>query len=218
MKRKQLIELIAGGETLHCEFKLKFSTAEKIAKECMAFANTSGGVLIFGVDDEGTVVGVASEKTESELLREAAEFYCQPKIDYSLSFIQVDGKELVVVKIPESKNKPHRLQDYQEDLDIRTAKVYVRVNDKSIQASKELIKLLKHESAGSGLKHYQIGSLEKQIFTLLEKEEYVTVRRVAETFNISNRRASRTMINLSRAGLLLYHTHAHGDDTFSIKL
>lgn len=218
MRRKQLLEIIESGENLYCEFKLRFSTPEKIAKEMMAFANTKGGILIFGVDDYGQICGVQSEKTESELVKQAVTDYCEPPIDFLLEYFSIEGKELVVVSVPESKIKPHRLQDFQQKIDIRTAKVYVRVNDKSIQASKEMIKLLGHESVGKGLKNYSIGSHEQAILQSLEKKELITVQEVSDLLNISNRRASRTLINLTRIGLLLLHTKENGEENFSLRL
>lgn len=218
MKKKQLLELIEGGESLYCEFKLRFSSPEKIAKEMMAFANTNGGVLIFGVDDDGRICGLQSEKTESELVKQAVSEYCEPIIGYHIDFIRIVDKELVVISIPESSEKPHRLQDYLPKIDVRTAKVYIRVKDKSIQASKELIKILLHEHRGEGLKKYTVGTHEKIILSILEKSDFVTVKEISSELNISNRRASRTLINLTRAGLLLIHTKENGAETFSLRL
>ena len=42
MKLRHLLDLIEEGENLTCEFKRKFSTPEKIAREMIAFANTKG--------------------------------------------------------------------------------------------------------------------------------------------------------------------------------
>jgi predicted HTH transcriptional regulator len=67
MRYRELLELIEEGENIQCEFKRKFSTSEKIAREMIAFANTKGGYLLFGVDDDKKIVGVESEKETSEL-------------------------------------------------------------------------------------------------------------------------------------------------------
>jgi len=134
MTRKQLIKLIEDGESLTVEFKQRFSTEEKIAKEMIAFANTKGGVMIFGVEDDGKICGVLSEKGEAELIKTAAEKYCEPPVQYSIDFLNIGKDELVVVNIYESENKPHRIQDYQKKIDLNTAQVYVRVNDKSVLA------------------------------------------------------------------------------------
>ena len=53
MKRHELRQLILEGEGLRVEFKRKFSSHVKFAKEISAFANTKGGVLLVGVDDNG---------------------------------------------------------------------------------------------------------------------------------------------------------------------
>ena len=76
MYLSELNELIEGGENSKVEFKRKFSESEKIAKEMIAFANSKGGRILFGVDDDKTVVGVESEKGEIELIDIAAKFYC----------------------------------------------------------------------------------------------------------------------------------------------
>ena len=96
MNRRHLLELIEEGENIQCEFKRHFTTPEKIAREMIALANTKGGYMIFGVDDDGEIVGVDSEKSESEMIKDAAENYCEPPLVYSIDFIEVYGKEVVV--------------------------------------------------------------------------------------------------------------------------
>ncbi len=215
MKRKDLLELIEKGENLTCEFKRKFSTYEKIAKEMVAFANTKGGVILFGVDDDKQVIGVESEKAEVELVRETAENYCEPPLLYNVEFIEVSGKEIVIVEIPESENKPHRLQDFENDFDITKAVVCIRVNDKSVQASKEMIRILRAESEDLRLKKYSLGDNEKNVFAYLDKNETITVKVLSELVNISARRASRTLVKMVRANLLMIHTKENGEEYFT---
>lgn len=215
MNRKHVLELIEEGENLQCEFKRHFTTPEKIAREMIAFANTKGGYVIFGVDDDKEVVGVDSEKSESEMIKDAAENYCEPPLNYSIDFIELFGKELVVVSIPESENKPHRLQDYQNELDINKAVVIVRVNDKSVQASKEMVRILRAYSADLSLKKYTIGQVEKMVFEYLGKYEHISVKELSNLVNISERRASRTLVKMVRANLLLIHTKDKGEEYFT---
>jgi len=154
MKRSELLELIEEGENIHCEFKRKFSSPQKIAKEMMAFANTKGGYILFGVDDDKEIVGVESEKSEAELIKDTAANYCEPPLLYNIDFIDYKGKEVVIAEIPESGSKPHRLQDYLNKFDINKAVVMIRVKDKSIQASKEMVRILKADSEDLPLKKY----------------------------------------------------------------
>jgi predicted HTH transcriptional regulator len=215
MNRRHLLELIEDGENLQCEFKRHFTTPEKIAREMIAFANTKGGYIIFGIDDDKAVVGVDSEKSESEMIKDAAENYCEPPLNYSIEFIELYGKELVVVSIPESDNKPHRLQDYQNELDINKAVVLVRINDKSVQASKEMVRILRANSADLALKKYTIGQVEKMVFEYLGKYERISVKELSNLVNISERRASRTLVKMVRANLLLIHTKDNGEEFFT---
>lgn len=217
MKRKELIELIEKGETLNCEYKLHFSSHEKMAKEIIAFANTSGGTLILGVDDDRRIIGVESEKTETELVLDTVNNYCNPPVEVTFEYFDINGKEIVVVSVPESKNKPHRIQDFKVELDIRTAQVYVRINDKSVPAGKEMIRVLRSHSSGPPLKKYSIGSIEKIIFKLLETTDSITVKDLSHAANISQRRASRSLVNLVRADLLLIHTNNNGVDYFTMR-
>lgn len=215
MNRRHLLELIEEGENIQCEFKRHFTTPEKIAREMIAFANTKGGYMIFGVDDDKEVVGVDSEKSESEMIKDAAENYCEPPLIYSIDFIDVYGKEIVVVSIPESDNKPHRLQDYENEFDINKAVVLVRVNDKSVTASKEMVRILRANSANLALKKYQIGQTEKMVFDYLGKYERISVKELSNLVNISERRASRTLVKMVRANLLLIHTKDNGEEFFT---
>ena len=116
MNYKQLIKLIEEGENLKVEFKQKFSDYEKIAKEIIAFANTEGGTIIFGVTDKGKIIGVESEKEIAELVKDTIRDYCEPSVDHSLYYIRVKDKEVVALEILESINKPCRIKDYQKKL------------------------------------------------------------------------------------------------------
>ena len=215
MKLRHLLDLIEEGENLTCEFKRKFSTPEKIAREMIAFANTKGGYLIIGVDDDKEIVGVESEKTESELILDAAQNYCEPPLRINIDYVEIKGKEVVVVEILESKLKPHRIQDYLNELDINNSVVTIRVNDKSVQASKEMIRIMKSHSSEMSLKKYSIGANEKVVFEYLDKKERISVKELSSYVNISERRASRTLVKLVRANLLFLHTKDNGEEFFT---
>lgn len=215
MKYRELKELIEEGENIQCEFKLKFSTPEKIAREMIAFANTKGGYIIFGVDDNKDVVGVESEKEIAELVKETAEKYTEPPIEYTIEFIEYKSKELVIVTIPESNIKPHRLQDYLDDIDLNKSVVTIRVNDKSVQASKEMIRLLRSQNGNKALVKYTIGQNEKLVFEYLKHNERISVKELSKLVNISERRASRTLVKMVRANLLMIHTKDNGEEYFT---
>jgi predicted HTH transcriptional regulator len=105
----ELYKIIEDGENSSVEFKRKFSSPEKIAKEMIAFANSKGGKILFGVDDDKTIIGVESEKGELESIKTAAKFYCEPEVESDTEILSLKKSDIVVINIPESKTKPHYL-------------------------------------------------------------------------------------------------------------
>ena len=197
--------LIEGGENSHVEFKRKFSEPEKIAKEMIAFANSKGGSILFGVDDDKSVYGVESEKGEIELISMAAKFFCEPEIKFTTEIEHIYRKDVVIINIPESRTKPHRLiENGKEDADPN--KVYVRFNDKSVLASKETIRVLKKSNPDSPPQIINLTDKEKALLEYLGKHERITMHEFKIMMNISNRRASRILVNLVRASLIRQHS------------
>ena len=128
---------------------------------------------------------------------------------------EIDGKEIVIVSVSESIEKPHRLQDYKSELDINSAIVPIRVNDKSVQASKEMIRILRAQTNQTALKKYILGPTEKTVFEYLNKTERISVKELSNLVNISERRASRTLVKMLRANLLMIHTKDNGEEFFT---
>ena len=196
--------MIEGGENASVEFKRKFSSPEKIAKEMIAFANTSGGSILFGIDDNKDVVGVESEKGEAELIDMAAKFYCMPEVKYSIDIQHIYRKDVVIVSIPESSLKPHMLVE--NNSENSSAKAYIRFKDKSILASRETIRVLKNSNPDSPPLILNLGEKEKALIEFLGKNEKITQKGFKEMLNISNRRSSRILVNLVRAGIIRLHS------------
>ena len=215
IKRYELYELIESGEGSDVEFKRQFSSPEKIAKEIIAFANTKGGYLLFGVDDNGDVVGVRSEKSELDEIIHAAHYLCDPPVKIIAENVHAGyGKDIVLIRVPESANKPHTLIPFDSSGRlVRTGPKtgYVRVADKSMQASKETLGVMRGNHPDAPGLRMGIGYNERTLIEFLQKNERVTVNEYADYINISRRRASRIMINLVRAGIIFLHTGEKAD-------
>jgi predicted HTH transcriptional regulator len=211
MNRKELQLLLEEGEGAHLEFKRKVSSLEKIARALIGFANTKGGTILFGVDDDGTIVGVESEKMEAEMVEMAARFFCDPPIEPITEILSYRGKDILAVTIEESREKPHSLVvDSNGDGDQQT-KVLIRVKDKTVMASKEVVKILRSESPDAPPLTISIGDAERRLFDYLDRNERITVKQFGKLVNISDRRASRILIQLVRASVLRIHTHEKED-------
>ena len=196
--------LIEQGEGFDVEFKRKVSSPEKIARALLAFANTQGGHILFGVDDDGTIVGVESEKSEIDLIQTAAETLCDPPIVPEIAIVAYDGLDVIVAYVAESEEKPHYFTGNGGHGDPGT-RVFIRVNDKTVMASKEVVKVLKDERPDAPPLHMEFGPNEKRLFEFLESHERITTREFSDLVNISERRAYRILAGLVKAGVVRIH-------------
>jgi len=194
--------LIEEGEGFELEFKRKVSSPEKIAKTISAFANTKGGIILFGVDDDGSIVGVESEKSELDLIRLAGEYYCEPPVVFSIEIVPYRHRDVIVASVEESDNKPHYVVHQHSDED----RIFIRVNDNTVLASREVIKILRDEREDKPPLKLSIGENEKRLFSYLEIHPRITVQQFADLINVSYRRASRILTTLVRAGVIRIHT------------
>jgi predicted HTH transcriptional regulator len=207
MKYDRFVEIIEAGEGLQIEFKRKVSSPEKVARELIALANTKGGVVLFGVDDDKTVVGVESEKGEMEYILQAANQYCDPPVECSVDIFSTHGLDVLCINVPESKNKPHFLIENGDE----HGHAFIRVGEASVKASKEMVKVMEHQSGKTGPVRLVVGEAEKRLFKYFEKNERITVKEYADLINVSERRASRLLIRLVRAGVVAIHTLEKSD-------
>ena len=122
-----------NSESTDCEFKLMVNRDKpKNWLKCVsAFANTCGGTVYFGVDDDHDVVGVYDPQDDIEYISQTIHDRIDPVPRYSLSSIETDGKTVIVLEVQPSKHVPHY---YQAD---GRREVFVRNGDRSEQASTE---------------------------------------------------------------------------------
>ncbi len=211
MNYKTVQELIEEGEGFTIEFKRRISSPEKIARTIISFANTKGGTILFGVDDDGSIVGVESEKSEIEQIMTAGKELSDPEIIPRIDIIPFGRKDVIVCQIDESTTKPHfflgemRSDDMMEKRNGDNSRVYIRINDNTMMASKETVKILQAENPDAPPLKMSIGNNEKQLFKYLEDNERITVRDYGKLINVSDRRASRLLVRLVRAGVVRIH-------------
>lgn len=200
--------MVSGGESTTVEFKRKVAHPEKIIKELVAFANTRGGYLFIGVNDDGSIPGLKFPEDHIYALEQAIEKYCRPDLPYSIEEIPMtEDRWVVLVEIKESLHKPHYILSPADD---KKRITFVRSGDKSIQASKEMREIIRRRNNPKNIKfHY--GDKERQLFEYLEKNERITLDDFMKLANISHYRASRTLVLLTLANVLNIIPDNRGD-------
>ncbi|MEJ7779679.1 MAG: RNA-binding domain-containing protein [Daejeonella sp.] len=193
-------KLILEGEGVRQDFKKTITSCEKIAKTMVSFANNRGGRLLVGISDDGTISGVKSEEEEKYMLTKAAHFYCKPALEPAFEEIYIDDKIVLIAEIQKSEIKPHYALG--ED---KKWWAYIRVNDKSVLASKIVVDVLKRENNDQGV-FLEYSSKEKALLEYLDENERITSKEFSLMLNLSRRRTHRILVNLVLSGVIRMHT------------
>lgn len=208
MTLEEIKRLVARGEGRHLEFKRRVPEPERVAKEVVAFANSGGGRLLIGVEDNGNIVGVRDSEEEEFSLRTALGMNCRPSVRWLTERIAVTSKrDVIMVTVPDSPKKPHFIVMNIED---GTGPAYVRIEDMSVEASPESVALMQTEHMGDGV-NFEFGETELLLMRYLEQYGRVTVDGFAQISSLKREEASELLVTLTRAGVLDQHREARGD-------
>ncbi len=192
--------LILQGEGVMIDFKKTITSTEKIAKSLVAFANNKGGKLLIGVADDGSIKGVKSEEEEKYMILTAAHQFCKPAIEPHFEEIYVDDKLVLVVEIPESDTKPHYALDHEKKW-----WAYIRIDDKSVLASRIILEVLKQEYKNNGVL-ISYSDNEKKLLEYLEQNERITLKEFSKLLRSSYRKAQKVLVNLILTNVIKSHT------------
>lgn len=202
---QELRKLVAQGEGLTLEFKRKASFPEKIVREMIALANTRGGIILIGVDDDGKIPGLKYPDEESHVIKQALK-NCRPAIRYSERYIPIGNSRTVLqYEIEESNRKPHRMI-----IGPATLESYVRVNDQSIKASREMTEIVKRSGKKRDIK-FSYGDHEKMLMNYLDTNRTITLIQFIELTQLKRFYASRKLVLLVLANVLKITPHEKGD-------
>lgn len=190
-----LVRRISQGEGLSLDFKKTISSAEKIARTLVAFANTEGGSLLIGVRDNGTVSGVKNQE-EIYMIDTAASLFCQPAVPFVLALHDYKGLEVLEVKIPKSRNAPHRAKT--EDGKWRA---YVRIDDKTVLASGVMYEVLLRQ-ADNKPNALSFTHLEEGLMAYLRKVGQATFDEIRDMLQLPAKRVVPILAGLICSGVM----------------
>jgi len=129
-----LLNIISRGESSKVQFKERMPHIESMAHEMIAFSNSEGGMIIFGVNDKtGDLNGLNFSEIASinSQLANIASNNILPPIFFETETVSVNGNSLVVVTIPKGVEKPYK---------DRSGNIYLKVgSDKRKVTSNETI-------------------------------------------------------------------------------
>lgn len=212
MELSELRRLVREGEHGQLEFKRKANHPDKIARELVAFANTHGGLLLIGVDDDGKIYGSKTPNEDIYAIESYISAHIYPELPYTIEKVSVNARrEVIIFDVMEGHRKPFALKD-----DEGKKYSFVRIRDMSLRASYEMRQYLRLQHKPKGV-NITFGDKEQQLLQILEELPHITLDETRSRLRLSRRKASNLLILMARAGLLYIQPTRKGDYFMLIK-
>ncbi len=126
------------GEATAYDKKLMLERKEPLSwlKSVSAFANTSGGLLLYGVDNDGNLVGLENAERDAEDISEMIKSLMDPIPEFDLSLHAEDGRKFVLVSVKAGTTTPYYvfLKGHRD--------AYIRIGNESVKANSTDLKRL----------------------------------------------------------------------------
>src|SRR5690554_1315226 len=109
MNERELHDILARGEDSRHQFKRDVTNGDRLAAELAAFANSGGGQLFLGVNDDGSIAGLgaADVRRLNQLLGNVASQQVRPPVHPVTENVQTDQGIVIVVEVPNGLAKPY---------------------------------------------------------------------------------------------------------------
>lgn len=134
-----LADDIKAGESVNIEFKVEVpKKSEKYIKSVIAFANTAGGKIVIGVDDEThEIVGVDKDEVFKIMdnITNTISDMCYPQIFPNIGVYTIDGKSIIVIEIYPGASRPYYIKSLGKEVG-----TYIRVSGTSRPADEAILK------------------------------------------------------------------------------
>jgi predicted HTH transcriptional regulator len=118
LDRQKLYTLLQKPEGTKLDFKAQLSLKtdsekKEMAKDVAAIANSKGGrgYIVFGIED-GTksILGIEGKRYTEEQMQQIISQRCDPPATVKLDIVSTDDKQVAVLTIYKSSQKPHQIR------------------------------------------------------------------------------------------------------------
>src|SRR3989337_1277903 len=125
MLKSHLLEIIENGENSGGGFKRDDCRPEQLAKEIVAMTNLSGGMILLGVEDDGTITGIQRQNLEEWVMDAVIARRIHPLLLPFYEEVQVDeGRLEAFLSFTQEPANPYVLrQNDRKDIFIRVGSI-----------------------------------------------------------------------------------------------
>lgn len=142
-----MMHVIPQGENQYIEFKAEAVKAMQLAEEIVAFANSEGGEIWLGIEDDRTVSGLSRDYEEDVI--NICRTLCIPPVQPIYEQFEYEGRQVARIEIPRGKDKPYYTTRH---------RYFIRVGStKRVASHEELMRLFQE----SGAVHYDLTEVER---------------------------------------------------------
>ena len=150
-------------ETENIEFKLQFT--DELYKEVIAYANTDGGVIYIGIDNNGNAVGIDNVDENYTRITNGIRDAIMPDVTMFVKYT-IQENRVVRITVGEGSYKPY----YLKAKGLKPSGVFVRQGTSSVSASPEQIRAMIKESDGDTFESMR--SMEQELTFKSAKEAF----------------------------------------------
>ena len=150
-------------ETENIEFKLQFT--DELYKEVIAYANTDGGVIYIGIDNNGNAVGIDNVDENYTRITNGIRDAIMPDVTMFVKYT-IQENRVVRITVGEGSYKPY----YLKAKGLKPNGVFVRQGTSSVSASPEQIRAMIKESDGDTFESMR--SMEQELTFKSAKEAF----------------------------------------------
>ncbi len=198
MNLRDLKSIAKAGEGQYVEFKKNANRPDQITEEVVGFANSTGGDIYIGIDDNGLLSGVKFPDDDVNFFQDYLQHKINPSPQYKIEIIPLSkNKSIIRINVRSGINKPYARATSSE----RNKKVLYRVNDQCLQASRELKSILRGMRLGNN-QVIRYSDLENEILKLVDKRTKISKQELVQESGFTSRKISDCLIRLVLAGVL----------------
>ena len=188
---------IEEGEGVQLDFKTRITSPSKIARNLVSFANCRGGKLVVGVEDKGHFIGVDIEQEKFELEKAATKF-CNPAVEWNEQKIEHQGKQALIIEVPESNLKPHYALNKKQTAE----RMYVRIGDSCVVPPLVVQKMLENGELTFAYRTPAYRKTKAELLDYFKTNPNINVPTFAELQKLSENNAQRMLIDFLFEGII----------------
>ena len=135
--KSDVSRILEQGASETTEFRGARAPLDALVKAVCGMLNQQGGVLVWGVDDEGQVVGLENVENKAKELNDFLMMHLNPRPLLSVSVRDAQKKRVIVVDTPPGADKPYSVD----------REIWVRLGRATLRANPEVTATIVEQSA-----------------------------------------------------------------------